>query len=198
MPICICRLHRKKVTTHCPGSNRDAQCAHAAIPVNCGAYVVQKGKTMARVVLSGLEELAGKAGQEIVVSDWLEVTQERIDQFADATGDHQWIHVDVERARRESPFGAPIAHGFLTMSLLSHFLNESLEFGKSKMGVNYGFNRLRFTAPVKVGSRLRARFKLKEFQRIEGGVQMIWDIVMECEGETKPVLVAEWVGRRYG
>ena len=84
------------------------------------------------------------------------------------------------------------------MSLLSHFLNESLEFGKSKMGVNYGFNRLRFTAPVKAGSRLRARLKLKEFQRIEGGAQMIWDVVMECEGETKPVLVAEWVGRRYG
>ena len=153
---------------------------------------------MTRVVFGSLEELAGKAGQEIVVSDWLEVTQERIDQFAAATGDHQWIHVDVERARRESPFGTTIAHGFLTLSLLSHFLNASLEFGKSKMGVNYGCNRLRFTAPVKAGSRLRARFMLKEFQRIEGGVQLIWDIVMECEGETKPVLVAEWVGRRYG
>lgn len=153
---------------------------------------------MARVVLDNIEDLAGKAGQEVVVSDWLEVSQKRIDQFADATGDHQWIHVDVERARRDSPFGTTIAHGFLTLSLLSHFLNESLEFGKSKMGVNYGCNRLRFTAPVKAGSRLRARFKLKEFQRIEGGVQLIWDIVMECEGETKPVLVAEWVGRRYG
>ena len=153
---------------------------------------------MARVVFTDLEELAGKTGQEVVVSDWLEITQKRIDQFADATGDHQWIHVDVERARRDSPFGMPIAHGFLTMSLLSHFLNESLAFGKSKMGVNYGFNRLRFTAPVKVGSYLRARFTLKEFQRIEGGVQLIWDIVMDCKGEAKPVLVAEWVGRRYG
>jgi acyl dehydratase len=153
---------------------------------------------MARVVFGSLEEIAGKVGQEIVVSDWREVTQKRIDQFADATGDHQWIHVDVERARRESPFGTTIAHGFLTLSLLSHFLNESLEFGNSKMGVNYGCNRLRFTAPVKVGSRLRARLKLKEFQHIEGGVQLIWDIVMECDGETKPVLVAEWVGRRYG
>ncbi len=153
---------------------------------------------MARAAFRDLEELAVKVGQEIVVSDWLEVTQERIDQFADATGDHQWIHVDVERARRESPFGATIAHGFLTLSLLSHFLNNSLEFGNSKMGVNYGCNRLRFTAPVKAGSRLRARFKLKEFQRIEGGVQMIWDVAMECEGQQKPVLVAEWVGRRYG
>jgi len=153
---------------------------------------------MARVAFGNLEELAAKVGQEVVVSDWLEVTQERINQFADATGDHQWIHVDVERARRESPFGTTIAHGFLTLSLLSHFLNNSLEFGNSKMGVNYGCNRLRFTAPVKSGSRLRARFKLKEFQRIEGGVQMIWDVAMECEGQQKPVLVAEWVGRRYG
>lgn len=153
---------------------------------------------MGRAEFGDIEDLADKAGQEIVVSDWLEVTQQRIDQFAEATGDHQWIHVDAERARRDSPFGAPIAHGFLTMSLLSHFLNESLVFGKTRMGVNYGFNRLRFTAPVKVGSRLRARFKLKEFQRIEGGVQMTWDIVMECEGEPKPALVAEWVGRRYG
>jgi len=153
---------------------------------------------MARVAFGNLEELAAKVGQEVVVSDWLEVTQERINQFADATGDHQWIHVDVERARRESPFGTTIAHGFLTLSLLSHFLNNSLEFGNSKMGVNYGCNRLRFTAPVKAGSRLRARFKLKEFQRIEGGVQMIWDVSMECEGQQKPVLVAEWVGRRYG
>ena len=153
---------------------------------------------MARVVLDNIEDLAGKAGQEVVVSDWLEVSQKRIDQFADATGDHQWIHVDVERARRDSPFGTTIAHGFLTLSLLSHFLNESLVFGKTKMGVNYGCNRLRFTAPVKAGSRLRTRFRLKEFQRIEGGVQLIWDIVMECEGETKPALVAEWVGRRYG
>lgn len=153
---------------------------------------------MARVAFGNLEDLAAKVGQEVVVSDWIEVTQERIDQFADATGDHQWIHVDVERARRESPFGTTIAHGFLTLSLLSHFLNNSLEFGNSKMGVNYGCNRLRFTAPVKAGSRLRARFKLKEFQRIEGGVQMIWDVTMECEGQEKPVLVAEWVGRRYG
>ncbi len=152
---------------------------------------------MARTVFERLDELAGKAGQEIVVSDWLEVTQQRINDFADATGDHQWIHVDVERARRDSPFGAPIAHGFLTMSLLPYFADQSLEFRNSKMGVNYGFNRLRFTAPVKAGSRLRTRFTLKECQPIEGGVQLVWDIVMECEGEAKPVLVAEWVGRRY-
>lgn len=144
------------------------------------------------------KDLPSLAGEEIGVSDWVEITQDRVNKFAEATGDHQWIHVDVERARRESPFGTTIAHGFLTLSLLSHFLNNSLEFGDSKMGVNYGCNRLRFTAPVKTGSRLRARFKLKEFQRIEGGAQMIWDVAMECEGQEKPALVAEWVGRRYG
>lgn len=151
---------------------------------------------MAKAVFGSLDELAAKVGQEVVVSDWLEVGQDRIDRFAEATGDHQWIHVDPERARH-SPFGTTIAHGFLTLSLLSHFLNESLEFGGSRMGVNYGCNKLRFTAPVKSGSRLRARFKLKDLQRLEGGAQMTWDVVMECEGETKPVLVAEWIGRRY-
>ena len=151
---------------------------------------------MARAIFRDLEELTAKVGQEVVVSDWLEITQERIDAFADATGDHQWIHVDPQRAR-ESPFGATIAHGFLTMSLLSWFTNESIEFGNSRMGVNYGCNRLRFTAPVKSGSRLRTRFGLKACEPIEGGVQMVWDITMECEGEPKPVLVAEWLTRRY-
>lgn len=151
---------------------------------------------MARIKFDSLEELSARVGQEIVVSDWLEITQERIDAFADATGDHQWIHVDPKRAR-ESPFGTTIAHGFLTMSLLSWFTNESIEFGNSRMGVNYGCNRLRFTAPVKSGSRLRTRFGLKACEPIEGGVQMVWDITMECEGESKPVLVAEWLTRRY-
>lgn len=152
---------------------------------------------MARVKFDNLEALAARVGQEIVVSDWLEITQERINAFADATGDHQWIHVDPQRARRESPFGATVAHGFLTMSLLSWFTNESIEFGNTKMGVNYGCNRLRFTAPVKSGSRLRARFGLKACEPIEGGVQLVWDIRMECEGESKPALIAEWLTRRY-
>lgn len=152
---------------------------------------------MAHIKFDSLEDLTTRVGQEVVVSDWLEITQERIDAFADATGDHQWIHVDPQRAQRESPFGATIAHGFLTMSLLSWFTNESIEFGSTKMGVNYGCNRLRFTAPVKSGSRLRTRFGLKACQPIEGGVQLVWDIKMECEGESKPVLVAEWLTRRY-
>lgn len=150
-----------------------------------------------RIKLRGSDELAAKVGTEVVVSDWLEVTQARIDQFAEATGDRQWIHIDVDRARRESPFGAPIAHGFLTLSLLSYFMNESVEFWPSKMGVNYGLNRLRFTAPVTAGSRLRSRFRLKALERVEGGVQMVWEVHMECEGKEKPVLVADWLTRKY-
>jgi acyl dehydratase len=152
---------------------------------------------MPRAELKDLEDLNRSIGRELVVSDWLEVTQDMIDRFAEATGDHQWIHVDVERARRESPFGATIAHGFLTLSLLSHFLNNAVSFGGSRMGVNYGLNRMRFTAPVRVGSRLRARFSVKELQPIEGGTQITWMVYVECEGADKPALVAEWVTRRY-
>ncbi|MCW5627184.1 MAG: MaoC family dehydratase, partial [Burkholderiales bacterium] len=138
-----------------------------------------------------------RQGQEVVVSDWMELTQERIDRFAAATDDFQWIHVDVDRARRESPFGAPIAHGFLTLSLLSKFMNECVDFGPSRMGVNYGGNRVRFTDPVPVGSRLRARLTLARVDRIEGGVQITWNVVMERDGAAKPCLVAEWLTRRY-
>ena len=153
---------------------------------------------MARVVIKDVNELEQSVGKELVVSDWYEVSQRMIDAFAEATGDHQWIHVDVERARRESPFGAPIAHGFLTLSLLSLFLNEAVEFGGTRMGVNYGFNRLRFTAPVRAGARLRGRFGVKDLRRIDGGVQIIWDVAVECEGQDKPALVADWVTCRYG
>jgi acyl dehydratase len=147
--------------------------------------------------LKNLRDLRGRIGQEIIVSDWMEITQERIDRFADATEDHQWIHVDVERARRESPFHATIAHGFLTLSMLSHLLNSSIKFGTAKMGVNYGFNRLRFTGPVPAGSRLRGRFTLQALDEIEGGVQTTWSVVVEREGSEKPCLVAEWLTRRY-
>jgi acyl dehydratase len=153
---------------------------------------------MPRMELQNIEDLERYKGKELVVSDWLEVTQSMIDTFADATGDRQWIHIDVERAKRESPFGTTIAHGFLTMSLLSHFLNNAVEFGGTRMGVNYGLNRLRFTAPVRVGSRLRARFKVNRVDAIDGGAQVTWDVTMECEGQDKPVLVAEWLTRRYG
>ena len=147
--------------------------------------------------LKNLRDLRDRIGQEIVVSEWMEITQDRIDRFADATEDHQWIHVDVERARRDSPFHATIAHGFLTVSMLSRLLNSSIEFGTAKMGVNYGFNRLRFTDPVPASSRVRGRFTLQALDEIDGGVQTIWSVVVEREGSEKPCMVAEWLTRRY-
>lgn len=144
-----------------------------------------------------LAHLAACVGQEVAVSDWLTITQEQVNQFAQATGDHQWIHVDVEKARA-GPFGAPIAHGFLTLSLLPVFLESSFEVRQSGMGVNYGLNRVRFTAPVPVGSRLRGRLTLLATEPIEhGGLQMIWSVVVEREGAEKPVCVAEALVRRY-
>jgi len=147
--------------------------------------------------LASLRDLKDRVGEEVVVSDWLEMTQERINAFAEATGDHQWIHVDPERARRDSPFGVPIAHGFLTLSLLSKFLSESVRFSQSKMGVNYGINRLRFTAPVPVGARIRARLTVKRLEELQGGVQVTWGVELEREDSDKPCLVAEWLTRRY-
>jgi acyl dehydratase len=152
---------------------------------------------MAKVELERMSALEAYKGRELVVSDWFEVTQQMVDTFADVTGDPQWIHIDVQRARRESPFGATVAHGFLTVSLLSLFLNRSVVFGDTRMGVNYGFNKLRFTAPVKVGSRLRARFQVSDLKPIEGGTQITWAVTMECKDQEKPVLVAEWLTRRY-
>jgi acyl dehydratase len=144
-----------------------------------------------------LADLAACVGQEVAVSDWLTITQEQVNQFAQATGDHQWIHVDVDKARA-GPFGAPIAHGFLTLSLLPVFLESSFEVRQSGMGVNYGLNRVRFTAPVPVGSRLRGRLTLLATEPIEhGGLQMIWSVVVEREGAEKPVCVAEALVRRY-
>lgn len=152
---------------------------------------------MPRLTVPSIEALESRVGQELVVSDWTEVTQERIDRFAEATGDFQWIHVDVDRAKRESPYGVPIAHGYLTLSLLAKMAQESFEFPFSRMGVNYGLNRVRFPAPVPVGSRVRGRFTLAKVERIDGGVQMTWQVVMEREGGDKPVMVAESVSRRY-
>jgi acyl dehydratase len=144
-----------------------------------------------------LSDLAALAGQEVAVSDWITVTQEQVNQFAEATGDHQWIHVDVERAKA-GPFGAPIAHGFLTLSMLPKFFENALTVEQSRMGVNYGLNRVRFMAPVPVGSRLRGRMKLVKSEPIDNnGVQMVWETTIELEGATKPACVAESVVRRY-
>ena len=147
--------------------------------------------------LQSLAELPALVGHEVAVSDWLTVTQEQVDLFAKATGDHQWIHVDVERAKA-GPFGAPIAHGFLTLSLLPRFFETSMEIHNTRMGVNYGLNKVRFTAPVPVGSRLRARMKLLACEPIDNdGVQMTWLVTVEREGSDKPVCIAESLTRRY-
>jgi acyl dehydratase len=146
--------------------------------------------------MSTIRELEQRVGQEVGVSPWVEITQERIDTFAKAIDDFQWIHVDRERAKR-SPFGGTIAHGFLTLSLLSHLSERTFSFSDRKMGVNYGLNRVRFTSPVPAGSRVRARFTLAKFEPLEGGVQVTWNTVVEIEGAAKPALVAEWLGRHY-
>jgi acyl dehydratase len=148
-------------------------------------------------ILQNLAELASLVDQEVAVSDWLTVTQEQVNLFAQATGDHQWIHVDVERAKA-GPFGAPIAHGFLTLSLLPKFFETSMELRNSRMGVNYGLNKVRFTSPVPVGSRLRGRMKLLACEPIENsGYQLTWLVTVEREGSEKPVCVAESLTRRY-
>jgi acyl dehydratase len=144
-----------------------------------------------------LQEFPALVGQEVAVSDWLTITQEQVNQFAQATGDHQWIHVDVDKAKA-GPFGGPIAHGFLTLSLLPRFFETSMEIVESRMGVNYGLNRVRFMAPVPVGSRLRARMKLLSCEAIDKhGLQMNWEVTLEREGSDKPVCVAESIARRY-
>jgi len=130
------------------------------------------------------------------VSPWVEVSQERIDTFARAIDDFQWIHVDPARAK-DSPFGGTIAHGFLILSLLSHLSERTFSFSDRRMGVNYGLNRVRFTSPVPSGSRVRARFTLAKYEPLDGGVQVTWNTVVEIEGAAKPALVAEWIGRHY-
>ncbi|MFM9881096.1 MAG: MaoC family dehydratase [Burkholderiaceae bacterium] len=146
-------------------------------------------------------ELAACLGQEVAVSGWVTVTQQQINQFAEATGDHQWIHVDVEKAR-SGPFGAPIAHGFLTLSLLPQFFQQCVDIKGFGMGVNYGLNKVRFMAPVPVGSQLRGRLTLAACDAIdaadpEAGVQITWDVTIEREGSAKPVCAAQSLVRYY-
>lgn len=148
-------------------------------------------------VIESLPKLRELIGQEIAVTNWIEITQERVNQFAEATGDLQWIHIDVERSRKESPFGGTVAHGFLTLSLLPLFLADAVSMPDVKMGVNYGLNKVRFPAPVPVGCRLRARIVLQDVEDIPGGAQTTWVVTMEREGSDKPVCVAESITRRY-
>jgi acyl dehydratase len=149
-------------------------------------------------IIETVAELHSLIGQEVAVGDWFTVDQSRIDAFADATGDHQWIHQDVDRAKTESPFGRTIAHGFLTLSLLSSLSHECFEIrGDFKMRINYGLNRVRFPAPVLSGARIRPRFTLQSLEEFDEGYQAVWAVNMEVEGGRKPALYAEWVVRLY-
>jgi len=142
-------------------------------------------------------DLVAYQGKEIGVSDWYTVTQEQIDKFADATGDHQWIHVDVERAKTEMPGGKTIAHGWLTLSLVPRLASTIYRVKQRSRGINYGANRVRFTGPVPAGSRIRLRLKIKEVEKVEGGVRVTNEGTMEIEGGSRPVLVSETIGMVY-
>ena len=150
------------------------------------------------LVIESLRALKDYVGKEIATSDWMAVTQERIRQFADATEDRQWIHLDGERAKRESPFGTTIAHGFLTLSLLSHLMHESLQIRSGvRLAVNYGLNRVRFVSPVREGSRIRGRFQLLGWKDLGEAYEAVYSCAIECEGSEKPACIAEWIARYY-
>ena len=153
---------------------------------------------MPTLVLKSLQSLKEYAGREIAMTGWLRVTQERIWQFAEATGDRQWIHIDPERAQRESPYGAAIAHGFMTLSLMSHFMREAIQLpGEVKQTINYGLNRVRFPAPVRAGEKIRAHIRLESYRELPESVEATYEITIEAEGGEKPCCVAEWILRYY-
>ncbi len=153
---------------------------------------------MAKLVLKNISELNQYLGKEIGVSDWHLVTQNEINLFADATGDHQWIHVDVERAKKESPYGGPIAHGYYTLSLAPVLMSQILEIQEKKMGINYGTEKVRFPAPVPIGKKIRMKSVLSSLKEVKGGVQANFQLTFEVEGQEKPACVAEVVYRYYG
>ena len=152
---------------------------------------------MAQTTVDGIEGVQGLVGKHLGHSDWVTITQEQVNRFADATGDHQWIHVDPERAKKESPFGGPIAHGYLTLSLIPSLLPQIVEISGFRMGVNYGTEKVRFPSPVPVGSRVRAGATLAAATPFEGCVAMNMDVTVEVEGASKPSMVATVVFRRY-
>ena len=144
-----------------------------------------------------LADVRSRVGQEVFLTDWVTIAQKRIDQFAEATEDFQWIHVDAERAAKSSPFGSTIAHGFLTLSLLGKFYEAHLSLPFCEMGINYGLNKVRFTQPVRVNSRVRGRFVLAKLEDISGGLQLTFKVTIEIDGMDKPACVAESVVRQY-
>lgn len=153
---------------------------------------------MPPLVIPTPRSLAQFVGREVAVTDWLTVTEDRIRLFAGATNDQQWIHVDAERAKRESPYGRPIAHGFLTLSLMSYFLNQAIQFqGGVKMGINYGLNRVRFPSPVVADSQVRARVTIQSLKEIQNAIEVTFSIVVECRDAPKPCCVAEWIVRYH-
>jgi len=153
---------------------------------------------MPTLILESLQSLKDHVGREIATTSWLPITQERIHQFAEATGDHQWIHVDPERAQRESPYGAAIAHGFLTLSLMSHFMRGAIQLpGNVRQTINYGLNRVRFPAPVRAGEKIRARIRLDSCRELPDSIEAIFHITIETDGAEKPCCVAEWILRYF-
>lgn len=148
--------------------------------------------------IPSLAELKKLVGQEVAVSEWVPITQERVNLFAEATGDRQWIHIDVDRCRTESPYGGTIAHGFLTLSLLPVLMQNAIQMPAAGMVVNYGLNKVRFMGPVPVGSKVRGRMQLLSADDLTDGTQLTWQVTVEREGSDKPVCVAESITRRYG
>ena len=153
---------------------------------------------MHKITLGSLNELKNWVGKQLPPSDWQEITQQRIDLFAEAGGDNQWIHVDPLRAAKESPYGVTIAHGFLILSLLSRFFTDTVLIDGVTLSINYGANKVRFTDPVLVNARVRAHFSLATLEAFKGGVQIIWNVSIEQEGKERPCMIAEWISRRYG
>jgi acyl dehydratase len=150
------------------------------------------------VKIASIDSLKDSIGQEIAMSDWIVVTQERIAEFAEATGDHQWVHLDRERAEKESPYGTTIAHGFLTLSLLSFLMQNAIQFEQAgRRAINYGLNRVRFPSAVRAGSRIRGRFALAAFKDLGDAIEFVLSVTVECEGSDKPACIAEWVVRHY-
>ena len=153
---------------------------------------------MPPVKIASIESLYGSVGRELATSDWLAITQERISAFAEATSDRQWIHLDRERAEKESPYGTTIAHGFLTLSLLSSLMQDAMQFEQGgRRAINYGLNRVRFPSAVRAGSRIRGRFALAAFKDLGEAVELVLSVTVECEGSDKPACIAEWVVRHY-
>ena len=147
------------------------------------------------IEIHDVSDLRQRLGQEIAVSDWFDISQDRISTFAETTEDRQWIHIDAARAASESPYGTTIAHGFLTLSMISALLRNAIRLPAQRLGINYGLNRVRFIAAVPSGARIRGRFVPADIQDVEGGYQMVWKITIEREGSERPCCVAEWIIR---